>query len=397
MQDWNKWKQLFQFPLDYIYPMQKDPATLGGQGDTGDGLKAVNRLADNTRKVWGNMFSEQFLQAHMQGGFADQVGLKSWSEHLLPMAAQEHLLAWRALMSGVKGLVFFYPESLEDQGMGKNRRNELGLVWHEVGLVEDILAAGSLPVRLRTSDESVDASRIGAGQESAVLIAKDEPYYNRYVDHAKVEGVRVDLGAAPPGAHVYQLGWPHMEELDITRQGGGTWVTAHPFMLTALLLITADPRRAEEIRTKIDRDKDGMARYAIEVLDDESVKTEVTARHLPTDLQGDASLLASAKSARERARKALAAGDAETAYREAREGMIPLEEYRSQAIRTASADADRIGAARSARVYLNIYFSLPLYACVTRGWERTVPGQLRDEILAAEGEAAWSFIDRVAH
>jgi hypothetical protein len=48
-------------------------------------------------------------------------------------------------------------------------------------------------------------------------------------------------------------------------------------------------------------------------------------------------------------------------------------------------------------VYLNIYFSLPLYDYVTRGWERTVPGQLRGEILAAEGEPAWSFIDRVAH
>jgi hypothetical protein len=83
--------------------------------------------------------------------------------------------------------------------------------------------------------------------------------------------------------------------------------------------------------------------------------------------------------------------------RSAMAGMAADREYRAQAMRAATADADKRGAANHARVYLNVYFSLPNYAHVTRGGSSAAPGQLRKEILEAEGEPVWESIDRVAH
>jgi len=85
------------------------------------------------------------------------------------------------------------------------------------------------------------------------------------------------------------------------------------------------------------------------------------------------------------------------AYQEARAGLLPLEEYRSQAMGAAIRDADARHAASSVRVYLNIYFSLPVYVHITRGGAGIVAGQLRKEVLEAEGETVWSYIDRVVH
>ena len=391
VQDWSKWTKLFPFPLDYLYPLQKDPDTFGVKGDIQGGIKDVERLADNSRHIWGNVFSEQFLQAHMQGS-NERVGLQPWTEHLLPTADQESLLTWRALLAGVKGMIFFYPESLEDQGMGRDRRNELAIAWRETGLVEDIVASGNAPVHLKTSDAAVDASRIQSGEESVVVIAKDEPYYNRFVDQPTVEGLRVELGSLPAGAHVYQIDWPRADELN-----SGASVTLHPFTLTSLLLITSNSRRIENMRAQVARDGAAAAREAIEVLDDERFKTEITANHLPSDLRGSATLLQSATASLAHARQLLASGNANGAFYEARTGTTQLEEYRAQAMHASVADADRIGAARSARTYLNIYFSLPVYSYVTRGVERTIPGQLRREILAAEGIQAWGYFNRIPY
>lgn len=391
VQDWSKWTKLFPFSLDYLYPLQKDPNTFGVNGDIQGGIKDVERLADNSRHIWGEVFSEQFLQAHMQGS-NELVGLQPWTEHLLPTADQERLLTWRALLAGVKGMIFFYPESLEDQGMGRDRRNELAIAWRETGLVEDIVAGGNAPVHLKTSDAAVDASRIQSGEESVVVIAKDEPYYNRFVDQPTVEGLGVELGSLPAGAHVYQIDWPRVEELTT-----GASVTLHPFTLTSLLLITSNSRRIENMRLQVAREGAAAAREAIEVLDDERFKTEIVANYLPSDLCGSATLLQSATAALAHARQLLASGDANGAFREARIGTAQLEEYRAQAMNASAADANRIGAARSARTYLNIYFSLPVYAYVTRGAERPMPGQLRREILAAEGIPAWDYFNRVPY
>jgi hypothetical protein len=76
---------------------------------------------------------------------------------------------------------------------------------------------------------------------------------------------------------------------------------------------------------------------------------------------------------------------------------VPLEEYRSEAIRAAIKDADARHAAQSIRAYLNIYFSLPVYAYMTRGGPSVAAGQLRAEILESEGQTVWNYIDRVAH
>jgi hypothetical protein len=93
----------------------------------------------------------------------------------------------------VKGHIYYYPQSLDDQGIARNRLDDLVIVWCEVGLVENILACREPPMPLRTSDASMDAAQIHGGGESAVLLVKDQRHYNRYVDQATVEGLRVEL------------------------------------------------------------------------------------------------------------------------------------------------------------------------------------------------------------
>lgn len=282
--------------------------------------------------------------------------------------------------------------------MGQNRRSELGIIWHELALVEDLLAAGAPPVALRTSQAAVDASQIHAGSESVIVAVKDKPYYNRYVDEAKVEDLTIDLDSSTPaGGSVYQLGWPRPRHLEVRNQGGRRWVKLEPFSLTALLLVTNDRRRIENVQQRTDKDLPLAAHYAVGVLADEQVKTEIVVNHIPTDLQGSAALFEAAKAALDRARHAFEDQDLANAYMEARSGLLPLQEYRSQSMRAAVKDADGRGASAAARVYLNIYFSLPRYAHVTRGGPDILAGQLRREILERQGRSVRTYIDRVAH
>jgi len=393
VQDWAEWKRLEDFPLTYIYPMQRDLATDGHRGELQGGLKDIGLLEANTRKLWGDVFAEQFLQAHMQGGFAEEVGLSSWSEHLLPAADQERLIAYRALLSGVKGLVFFYPQSLEDEGMGRNRRNELGIVWRELAPVQDILASGSRPESVFTSDPTVDASLIRSGNEAVIIAVKDQTHYNRYVDQARVEGLTVQMPADLSNCPVYQLDWPQPEKLEARDRT----LAVHPFNLTAVLLWSCNQTRQRDMQATIKNNLPDAARYAVEVLADEDVKTLVVSRHLPRDLQGSPGLLEAAAKSLDDARKAAQANDWATAWQAARVGIGTIQEYRAQAIKAATADADKRGADKLARMYLNIYFSLPNYVYVTRGGATVAPGQLREETLEAEGEPVWGSIDRVSH
>lgn len=397
VQDWVKWKSLTDFPLTYIYPMQRDAFTEGHRGELQGGLKDIDLLEASTHKLWGDLFSEQFLQAHMQGGFAEEVGLKSWTEHLMPVADQERLIAYRALISGVKGLVFFYPESLENQGMGRNRRNELGIVWSELAPVEDILAAGARPEPLTTSDPSVNASLIRSGNDAVIVAVRDETHYNRYVDHAQVQDLKVNLPAGLADCPVYQMSWPEAEKLETRPSSGGRTVALRPFALTSVSLWSCNEARQRQAQETLKKNLPDAARFAIEVLADEDVKTIVVSRHLPRDLQGNAAMLEAAAKARQDARNAAQADNWAAAWLSARAGVAAIEEYRAQAILAATADADRQAAGMPARMYLNLYFSLPNYAYVMRGGAAVAPGQLRKEILEAEGEPVWDVIDRVAH
>src|ERR1700722_16636942 len=140
--------------------------------------------------------------------------------------------------------------------------------------------------RLRTSwrrgGSRLRFAQIRAGTESVIVVAKDQPYYNRYGDQAKVKNLIVDLDSAlPAGASVYQLNLPHVEQLPIKSEHGRPSVKLEPFALTALLLVTHNPNRIEKVRQQIERDLPRVVGYAVDVLMDEQVKTEVTAAHLP--------------------------------------------------------------------------------------------------------------------
>lgn len=384
--DWAKWTRLVDFPLDYVYPMQKDPTTNIGRFDIEGGLKDIDRLMANTRKLWPDVFAEQFLQAHIQGHFAEQVGLE---ESLIPGAGQERLIASRALLSGVKGLIFFHPSSLQDEGLGRSRADELAILWRELSVIEDILAAGAAPESLSTSDKTVDASLIRSGNEAVVIAVRDQPHYNRYIDNAQVQSLTIQLIGNFPDCPAFQLGWPEAQKLDVSHAGGARSLTLHPFALSTVLVSSCNDTRQRSAQEMMKTNLPVVARYAIDILDDENIKTVTVRRRLPRDLQGEPGLLDDIAKSLSDARKAADATDWATAWQKAREGLASVEAYRAQAMRAAVADADRRAASPQARVYLNIYFALPNYAYVTRGGSMVQPDQLRKEVLEAEGLPVW--------
>jgi|SRR5581483_6975395 len=281
--------------------------------------------------------------------------------------------------------------------MGRSRRNELGIVWDELGPVEDILAAGAPPETLRTSDQTVEASAIRSGRDAVILAVKDQPHYNRYVDETEISGLTLQLPRDSQNCPALQLAWPHPENLKIEQAGGVPTVKLRPFALSVVLLWSCDQTRLQKAQEMMTAKLPDVARYALNVLADEQTKTAAVSRHLPHDLQGDPALLDEAAKLLEKARGAVHANDWATAWQQARSGLASTEEYRAEAMRAAATDADRRGEGDRARYFLNLYFSLPNYAYVTRGGAAIEPGQLRKEILEAEAVPVWPSIDRVAH
>ncbi|MDP6779608.1 MAG: hypothetical protein QGI83_22830, partial [Candidatus Latescibacteria bacterium] len=209
-----KWVDLIDYPMTYLYPIQKDETY--GVIDIEGGLEDLQLLIANTQRVWEKaVYIQIWCQAHMQGPAYARVGLGP-GETFLPSAEQQRLMTYYILQAGARGVVYFNSSSILDEHLGMGRRNEIGLVWHELTPLEGIIAAGDR-LSLETDRDDVEAVAYTHDGEAAVLLSAHMPKSNRYVSGGSIEAVSVSLPAdLYGGSTVYQLAFPDVELLKCT-------------------------------------------------------------------------------------------------------------------------------------------------------------------------------------
>lgn len=378
---WEEWRRLLDYPTTYLYPLQKGK-TLGGYEDIQGGLEDVQRLAENTRRIWGKkVYFHQWCQAHMQT-FAQRAVELAGAGILLPSPEQQRLLTYMTIASGTAGLLYFYAGALSEEQLGLGRRSEIGLVWRELALVEDLLTTGERR-QAKTNQSSVEAVAFAKGAEAAVLLIRHHRQDNRYVADHPLLKVEVELELPPSaGAKVYRLGYPDLAELKAFRRSRGRLgVTVPDFDLTDLLLVTSEAQRLQRVQQRLEEERGAAARLALDALRDKRAKTEAVAQ-----LVGDwadarvRTLLGQGQELHREAQAKLAERDIAASFVLSRQGLRIYREVQRRLMERAEDFVRERKLPLEAVRLTNIVFSLPaLYAryVVKRAWR---PGELREAV-----------------
>ncbi len=373
-----KWVDLIDYPMTYLYPLQKDETY--GAVDIEGGFEDLQRLIANTQRVWEKpVYIQIWCQAHMQGPAYGRVGLGP-GDTFLPSAEQQRLMTYYILQAGARGIVYFNSSSILDEHLGLGRRSEIGLVWHELDPLETIIAAGErLP--LETDRDGVEAVAYTHEGETAVLLSAHMPRSNRYVSGGAVDAVTVTLpGDLAAGGAIHQLRYPDVVPLDSDPGAQGSQVRVPPFDLTALLYVTRDPdavsRAREAYRDRLDR----LSGMALDVYVDKRAKTEVILEHLPAKTRARyEKTLEEIDRCHARTLEAHRAGDLGSTYAMAREHNASLRSIQASIVEAAEASMEGRDLTLDQRRHTNIYFSLPKYYASLGEIEDVAPGQLRQE------------------
>jgi len=358
---WARWRELIDFPLTYLYPLQKG-RSFGGGEDIDGGLEDVQRLSEHAHTVFGaDAYVMQWSQAHMQGPAYPKVGIPPRSTYL-PTPEQQRLLTCMMLTAGTRGVLYFSSQGLADDRLGMGRRAELGLLWGELEPVQDILAAGTI-AECATSDESVEAKAFTRGSETVVLALKHGAQYNRYVSDAEVEDLTITLPFDPPaGARCLRLDGPR--PLRVMPFGDGRALTLDRFFdVTTALLITADEARIAALEAQREAWGPLAARLAATAAADTEAKTHVIAERI-APLAGPefAQLLLEGDEAFEEVLTYLGTDMHGETWAWTRIAMRKWRQAQALVIERAEAEHVRLGLGEEALRLLNIYPALPNFA-----------------------------------
>ncbi len=357
---WERWRELVDFPLTYLYPLQKG-RTFGGGEDIEGGLEDVQRLSEHARRIWGEpVYVQQWAQAHMQGHAYPKVGIPARSTYL-PTPEQQRLITYMMLTSGTRGILYFSTYGLADERLGMGRRAELGLLWGELEPVQDIVAAGEI-MPCDTSDPSVEAVAFTRGAETVVLALKHGEDYNRYVADAVVRDLTIELPFDPPhDARCLRLDGPN--PLRIMPFGVGRSIALDELDVTAALLITADENRVAALNAQREEWAPLAARLAATAAADTGAKTHVVAERIgPLTGPRFAREVVEGDEAFEEAVTCLRSETYAEAWRWARIAMRHWRRSQALAIERAEAEHARLGLGEEALLKLNIYPALPNFA-----------------------------------
>lgn len=376
-----KWSRILDFPVTYLYPLQKD--LVYGAIDIKGGLEDLQILIANTQRVWQKApYIQIWCQAHMQGPSYQKVGLGS-GETFLPSSEQQRLMTYYILQAGARGIIYFNPQSLLDENLGLGRRNEIGIIWHELNPVETIIAGGKrLP--LQTGMEHVEATAYSYEGETAILLSKHIPRSNRYVSG----GVVQDATMIVP-AHIgkemtfYHLNYPNVQKLNAISESGGLHIQIPEFDLTTIILGTADLTREKSIRELYQQQLERMSRMALAILADKRAKTEIVLDNLPRTIRAShRETLRQGSSLHEKAAQAYKLQRYKEAYTLCRNGLKIYRAIQAQEMERAEASMVSKELSLTQKRHTNIYFSLPRYYASIQTITDVKPGQLRQQALS---------------
>ena len=375
-----KWGDLIDFPITYLYPLQRDgvfaPNMIEG------GLEDIQRLIGNTQDVWSKpVYVQIWAQAHMQGFSYARAGLQA-GETFVPTAEQQRLLTYYILQAGGRGIVYFNANSILDENLGKGRRNEIGLVWDELEPVETIIAGGER-ADSATGQEQVEATAYTYQGAIAILLSRHISGSQRYVSDGTGGNVVVDVPAkATPKMKFYLLRYPEVSELETTRTETAIRVFIPELDLTAVVLGTPNADRIAAIRATFQARQERTARMALEVLTDKRAKTEVVVNHLPDEFRVEhRDALRKAAAVFAEVERDCRSGHFANAYTRAREGSRAYRSVQAAIMQQTDAAAQANDRPIEQRRLANIFFSLPKYYAALGESTDTRPGQLKRETL----------------
>jgi len=382
---------LMDYPTTYDYPLNKEnnywKATLR------IGLEDIQDLSRNAFRVCGNnAYFHLWAQSHLQGHVRRALGL-GVSDMFLTCPGQTRLLTYMMVSSGAKGILYFYAKAFTDRLLGIGRRNELALVWHELGPFEDLIASDHREKPISVSRPDVEAVTFSRDDETLLLLIKHGKQYHRYVSDGAVETVTVKLRTDNNrGMKAWRAGYPDVTPINVAAEGNDVLrLRVDGFDLTDIILIASNRERVRSLSAHRRQTLPLAAKWAWQVCRDKKVKTEVTLKSIANaggqipqqvrQLQDEAAReFSAALAARMR-------GDFAASYRAFR---TLLETYRTiQKIMVVEAEA--LWAERksptTAEKFLNMYFTLPSFYSVLRGGKPLRPNTLGNLILKALANA----------
>ena len=371
-----KWIDRVDYPMTYLYPLQKDD--IYGAVDIEGGLEDLQRLIANTQRIWKKpVYIQIWCQAHMQGVAYGRVGLGP-GETFLPSPEQQRLMTIYILQSGARGIVYFNSSSILDEHLGMGRRNEIGILWHELSPIETLIAGG-VRTPLETNQEQVEATAYTRNGETAILLSKHIPKSNRYVSDGEVRNLILTL-PKEAGRAFYHLQFPNVQQLAVTPVDGRLQIHIPRFDLTALVLATPDPDRPERVRDAYRAKLGCLSRMALEVLIDKRAKTEVVLDHLPPNIRDvHLRLVQQGERICEQAIRAYLARNERETYTLCRQNLSIYRTIEASVMQTAEASIEDRDLSLEQKRHTNIYFSLPRYYASLNAVPDIEPGQLKAE------------------
>jgi len=283
----------------------------------------------------------------------------------MPSAEQQRLLTYMIISSGAKGIIYYSFAAIQDAWLGMGRRNQIGICWHELMPLEDIIAAGKRRKAKRVSRQDVEATTYTRGKDTVLFLIKHKHTFNRFVDDATVDSLEVQIPIpSVTNAKAYLIAYPAIRELplDTQRAEGLTSLRIPRFDLTALVLITADSERIEAMRNQFLATLPAVARMGFDVLRDTRAKADVVFEKIrPFMSPAAAELIVKGKQLSRRARVFLDKEEHAKCFVLCREALEPYRRFRALAIAEAERYATERELSKQAYVYTNVYFALPKF------------------------------------
>jgi len=304
----------------------------------------------------------------------------------MPSAEQQRLLTYMIISSGAKGIVYYSFGAIQDDWLGLGRRNEIGICWHELMPLEEIIAAGKRGQAERVSREDVEATTYTRAGDTVLFLIKHKQTFNRFVDDATVDSVEVQVPRVPgvTNAKAYLVAYPAVSELPLGTQApeGSVSLRIPRFDLTALVLITAGSERIEAVRGRLTASLPAVARMSFDVLRDTRAKADVVFGKIGSFTSPAATeSMAEGERLFQRARSLCGKEDHARLFVLCREGLAPYRRFRALAVAEAERCIAEQGFPEPARVYANVYFALPKFYEKYRSGPPVRPDELYREAL----------------
>jgi len=227
--------------------------------------------------------------------------------------AQLRLLAFQALASGARALVFTTRNPLDGEDANSRRRAQaLALLNLELDYAAPWGAGGEFTTAVQGSESGLTAGLLSLRSSQLLVATWSEPRGQWVLGQAAGRDVSCVLPAVSESAGIYELSPLGMLPLLGERTAGGVRVRWREFGLTSLVVLTSDPQVRSKLPARIAATQASAAGLALDLAQQDLTETrrwmqELASRQpIPRDLQH---WLTSAQEALEVALQARAAGD----------------------------------------------------------------------------------------